>query len=902
MIQRRSACGLILLLLCCQAILEAQAPAPPTESEEPDVRRVFVPVEDLDVILEHDKQGVILSRAEFLKLAADAKKNVAETPESPHKLVVSGAQYMARVQDDQLIVSAVIQLNQLARGWQTATLPYRGLAVESATLDDKPARIGRGAADGRPLVLLSQDAGKHTLKLELAAPLATVGSDKVAAFGLAPISSATLNLSLPAGKFLHVDELPLERSAAADQSATYAVALGGKSGVALRITDRQTQHDGASLVFAGTAIGLHVAPEERTWRAVTSLNVFGKPIDNLTFAVPRSLDIVSVESTGLERWEIGEGPGGNTTTLKLVYRQPFNDSRTVTFSGISASEIGQPWSVPTLLLSSATSHLVRVLVQHPPGLRLQQVEATAVRRVAADEAAEPDMPGMPDMTVKVGTGQQWHYVAWREDFALLFVTQPRARELQATIATRIDINSRELALHARIAAQSRFAPLFDFDLALPVDWTVTDVLVENRPVAWRTVPIEAGFNQVRVLFPAPIPADGKVNITLAARLVPGESWPIEDQPLSFKLPEVSLPQVGVTDGRYMIAADDDLDLLPEEVMGLDPVRVTADQQQSAAALRLEYEYQDTHFGGTLKVSRKATRVAVQTLAFHRLDRETLNSHLEARLVVQGGGVQKLRVALPESAGINLRFSLVDPPGRAPGRRPRITEQTAAAPADSERVWTLPLDERAFGLVWLVVDLTAPRPADATSFDLPGLRIVAADRQNGSVAVEGGPDQKLDITTADAAGQPLIDVDPADVPVPIGYAPQERIVAAYRAVLPGFRVTLRETRFDRQPVPTAVCDKARLASVVGESRQRQHKAEFLLRAVGVQSLQVELPAEARLWATLIDGKPVEVRTLDAAAGAKAWIVPLPRGSDAGRTRSIQLFYGTEGQSLEPSGKI
>src|SRR5215475_14907359 len=116
MIQRRSACGLMLLLLFYQIIL--QAPAVPAGADEPAGRRVYVPIEDLDVILEHDKQGVILSRGEFLKLAADARKNLDETPQSPHKIVVSGAQYAARIQDDQLILSAVIQLNQLARGWQ----------------------------------------------------------------------------------------------------------------------------------------------------------------------------------------------------------------------------------------------------------------------------------------------------------------------------------------------------------------------------------------------------------------------------------------------------------------------------------------------------------------------------------------------------------------------------------------------------------------------------------------------------------------------------------------------------------------------------------------------------------------------------------------------------------------
>src|SRR5258708_40226354 len=114
MIRRRSACGLMLLLFVCEALLRAQPPPPPTGADEPAGRRVYVPVEALDVILEHDKQGVILSRAEFLKLAADAKKNLDETPQSPHKLVVSGAQYTARLQDEQLILSAVIQLNQLS--------------------------------------------------------------------------------------------------------------------------------------------------------------------------------------------------------------------------------------------------------------------------------------------------------------------------------------------------------------------------------------------------------------------------------------------------------------------------------------------------------------------------------------------------------------------------------------------------------------------------------------------------------------------------------------------------------------------------------------------------------------------------------------------------------------------
>ncbi|HEY2251464.1 MAG TPA: hypothetical protein VGH74_10410, partial [Planctomycetaceae bacterium] len=368
-------------------------------------------------------------------------------------------------------------------------------------------------------------------------------------------------------------------------------------------------------------------------------------------------------------------------------------------------------------------------------------------------------------------------------------------------------------------------------------------------------------------------------------------------------PEVTLPQVGVTDGRYMVAADDDLDLLPEEVTGLDPARLTPEEQRAPSAPRLVYEYQDTRFTGTLKVTRKPVHVASQTLAYHRLDRETLLSHLEARMVVQGGGLQKLQIALPESAGTNLRFSLIDPPHAPQVRLPSITEQTSAAPSDGERVWTLQLDQRAFGLLWLVVDLTSPRTAEMTTFTLPGLRVVSAERQNGFVAVEAGPDQQLDVTAVDAAGQPLAEVDPADVPAPQDYAPHERIVAAYRAVRPGFKVTLKETRFRKQPVPTAICDKASLTSVLGAGGEQQHKAEFTLRTVGVQSLRIEFSAEASLWATLVDGQPVEVRVLKASAsGTPAWSVPLPQASDAGQSHAVQLFYRTTGESLAGSGTL
>src|SRR4051812_9032628 len=122
----------------------------------------------------------------------------------------------------------------------------------------------------------------------------------------------------------------------------------------------------------------------------------------------------------------------------------------------------------------------------------------------------------------------------------------------------------------------------------------------------------------------------------------------------------------------MIAAEHDLEITPEELSGLDPSRLPDTQRQLANAPRLVYEYQDTQFSGRLRIARKPARLAARTLAFHRLDPQTLVSHLEARLVIGGGGVRKLQIGLPESAGEDLQFRLV-------GSRLRIVEQTAGKP-------------------------------------------------------------------------------------------------------------------------------------------------------------------------------------------------------------------------------
>lgn len=874
------------------------AVAQPPSTDHSDDRHIYVPIEDLDVVLERiGKQGVLLPRDEFRTLYDSAQKNRDAAAQLPRPFVVSSAAYSAQPDGERLTLTAELSITQFTAGWQAIPLPFENLSIEKATIAGNPALLGRLPSRNRtghsPLILFNETVGQQTLTLELSTPLNVVGSDRVAAFSFVNVPAATLTVDIPAGKHLQIDDLSLERPTEIDQPANYTLAMGGKSQLALRITDRQLERSADSLLFATTAFGINVTPGEVTWQALTSLQVFGTRLDRLVCAVPRNLEITNVDSTGLEAWELAHNPENPQQTLvTLNYRQSFEGTRKIEFRGVMATSGDAPWSVPTLTLKSVTSHVGRIIVQHPPGVRLRSTKTDGVRQVPQTDTQPA--PGTPQ-----SSQIQLHYEVWRENFDLQFTTAPKDREVQAGMSTILDINGSGLDLQLVATIESFFAPLFEINLTLPADWAIRNALINNAAFDWQIIPQEAGQHQVRIPLKEPLMPGTEIRLTLAAHR-DLEVWPIVDEPALFELPEIRLPQAAVVEGVYVIKADNDLDVVAVDLSGLDAANIRI------AGQRLGYSYQDTRFSGKLRVARKPSRVSVRTFTITRLEEKTLHSHLEARLDVQGGGVRTLNVALSESAGTDLRFGLFRIVTNDQGttfQPVRIVEQQASEPANGTRVWKLQLDQRLLGDALLTTDVTVPR-GNAQSFQPHSIQIRGAERTNGYIAIEAAGDQRLSLTATASDGIPLDTVDPVDLPSAL-YVPQERIIAAYRYVAPGYQVTLSEERYDRIAVPTAICRESQLLSVLGQTGEGQHRARFTLTAVGIQSLQMLLPTTdetqpAQLWATLVDGQPVEVRK--ATVDGRTYLVPFPTGGQADATHTLEVYYRTQREPLDRFGHL
>ena len=442
----------------------------------------------------------------------------------------------------------------------------------------------------------------------------------------------------------------------------------------------------------------------------------------------------------------------------------------------------------------------RVTIRHPSDSRLLLKQASGVRRSTDGKTSSGTARVDEASRLLSGTSGSLVFDVWREEFVIGLVTQRKEREMFADILTTLAVTDNGLDLDTLAKVEVVYAPLYELDLVLPAEWSITAALVQGEPANWRVVPRQAGVHQVRIPLKQRLEPGNEVSVLISAHRNLEKSATV-DQPVEFDLPEVRLPQANVVDGSFLIQADDDFDLDPIEVRGLEPVNLKQEGE------RIGYRYQDTRFAGRLRISRKRPRISVQTMTFSRLDPNALRSYLRFTLEVQGGGLERVALTLPESAGDELRFVSVD-------RQYRITEQSAGAIADGRRTWDLQFDRRVKGQATFSVSVETARDEE-TPFRLPTLSVPAAERQSGQIAVEASAEQRLTVLTRAADGRRLSEVDPIDLPYGT-YRPRERIVAAYRSALPGYEVTVSEQRFDRFSVPTAVCHQSAIQSVLSST--------------------------------------------------------------------------------------
>ena len=849
--------------------------------------RVYVPIKELNALFREHQKGVFLAPEEFEKLSslAETQRKLEKHVDVP--FLIQSAEYVATLSERQMTLVLKYRFHQLHNGWHRIPLPLSRVSIEKAELDGEFARLGQETGKGNSVWLLNNKKGAHTLELHLATSLVDEGSDQLAAFGLIPAPSGNLKLTLPAGKDLLVDQHPFPRPLPHEQPATFRVPVGGKQNLQLRITDRRSEQSADALLFANTVAGLNVTIGEVTWQAQSALQVFGTPLEELKFSVPKTLEIADVQSTGLEAWELNDSDDGKRTEITLKYRQAFEGQRNVIIRGVMAPEPEQPWQVPNLQVSGATSHVGKLLIRTPPGIRVSfnQNAMRGIRRQVFERSIE--QKAQSNSRLFQGGGELT-FAAWRQDFQLEVQTQFKNRELlMSNLLSKLHIEDTRLRLETITSLECFYAPLFELNVTVPAEWNVTSVLIRDQPVTWKKGTTDESKTEIVIPVTPPLRPGEKVQLTLMGEHPVAEVSQTGEsivQPVQ----HWEFPQADFVQGTLTILAHQNFDVQTRNLEGLDPVFLEISNER--ASFQFQKDQQQGPFQGEIEISRKPSRISAESLTFFRLEQQTVNLHLECALKVEGGGTRELVVKVPSHLGENLRFHLQR-------TSTHIVEQSILDLVGEERRWKLRFDRYLQGSASLWVTSRSPR-SDREEFSVPALLIEGAERSDGYLAIEASGEQRMKMKTVAADQEPLVEVDPVDLPLSkVGYHQQERIVGAFQYVSTGFSVVVSEDRFARPPIPTAISQKGELKSLLDKSGEFQHHLDLEFVAVSVQSLRVVLPASSQMWGTFIDDVPVEVRR-----SQNAYLIAVPAVDPPDKPRLLKLFYRTAIEPLDSFGTI
>lgn len=874
------------LLLTVVMMLFAASSAKDLSADEvsPGPQEHFVPADQLDAVFERDSRGVMMKRGDFLELLRTARANAARL-NVPVPIALEQATVRVSPSEQQAVVQMEIAIRQYVPGWQVVALRLGHLNLEQAEINGRPALIGRDPEQIGTVFVGHEDRGESTLMLTLSTPLASMGSDRSAAFELPDVPVIRMNVTCPSERRLTVNELKLDRPGEINVETTYTFPAGGFRDVRLRWVSQQNDAEAQSLVFVRTDAVVQVQQQSLKWNSNSRVSVFGGSINRIVAHVPATMEITNVESSGLESWTLADAPEmPERTQVTLTYRQPFSEDRLIHIQGV-ATELpaeSQPVDgdariqtarqlIPSVQFAGMTTHQGRLVITHDEGLRLLSKPGRGIRRIAATDS------GLPADAVV--------YDFWNQEFELEVTAAVRDRELFAESDGILSITDSLVTFQSGLTIETLHAPLFEMTLGIPAGWELLSIEsgagaesgVVPQGITWTpgSDPTEIRIRPVRPVAPGQLLS---LNMTL------NRSTGDPDVEQSLELPVVTLADTTTTGGTYRIRFSDDLVVTPLRLQGLTPLG----GQES----ELVYQNPGVTVSGMLSIIRKPARLAARSVLRTWTDSRHLTFDGEITVDVLHGTVRTLLIRLSESLGPDVRFHIVTT-GAVPGTdlvRPvqqvTITEQIAGDPADGLRPFTLKLDQRFAGSITLQAFAQQPRPKNG-KIAAPVVQLQDAVRQHGVLVFEAAPDQELNVPGEIRSIPGLFAAD-AGIVEPPSAASGRRVAMMFRFVRPEYAFEVSELRYASSAVPSAVCDCLDNICVLADTGNIQRWSRAHMRSSGVQTLRFSLPGDdgnSFLWSVMFNDEPVEVRSDNG-----QYLLAVPAGADA-QEYSVTILYET-----------
>ncbi|MHC4861444.1 MAG: hypothetical protein ACYTDY_15285, partial [Planctomycetota bacterium] len=793
-----------LLLAALLALLFPTVSRSAEPPEEPKRRIVYVPYDQMDVLVAKHGRGVILDVSEYLDLWRLARQGKLEREAPPAVgVTILGGRITGTVDAESAKLTAVYTVRVLSEGIQRVAFPISHLAVGDVTADGRPALVSR---DGKGDYLLLQGTGDHTVTMDLARKVERKEDLRTVRLTVPAGASLTVDLTLPEGMEPVPGTLGGAWRAAKTEAGTRVIAhLPPRSSLSIAYRPRRDEGIREARLHA-VGKTLHViGPRLLRSGTLTEVRVHRAAARAFDFEVTGGVRVTEVFAPDLLAWNVTEEGERSLVHLDLRHEAV----GTVPVAIAAERTISGPGEVmlPEVRLAGAAGSRGVTAVAYDAGVRGRIVTVDGYARVAIPPP--PPKPKKGKKRPAVGlvlSGASAAYRYWSDDRSLTVKTEVRERRVTCQASAMLQILEDAREYNAVLVYSVAGERLYRLAPALPREFELLDLQV-TAPAGhtWE----RRGDGRVVIDFPSGVNAGSTVQVSARLRLA-SEEWRDESwDERTFPLP---VPDPGVGEevvGRLAVLADTGFDVLEKELDGLEPEPV---EVLGFPQARLGYRWRGATAAGSLTVTRIAPKVSVRHVAVVAPSEKTARYTGFLHYTIRRAGVRRFRFEVIGNLGDRLRV-------HAPGT---IEPVRAGSITQGLDLWTVELPQKVRGDVLIALTLEeAMAVVDGSRrFVFPEVRVLDVEDETGYLAVESGDNMRISVRP-----EGLREIGLEEMVFLGGYTPSRGLLAAYFCAAHPWSLEIETLRYEDKEVLAAFVKSAHLVSAVAEDGVVRTRATY-----------------------------------------------------------------------------
>ncbi|HTN74823.1 MAG TPA: hypothetical protein VL096_06230 [Pirellulaceae bacterium] len=837
------------------------------------------------------------------------KKLTASAPPAPYAL--GGASYQATLGEaETLVVTGVLEIDLFSDKPIAIPFPLAGGLLTRATVDGQPARIQiiegapgpQAAVKSRVIpesVALLHVSGKGRKKLELTISLGLErrGGWRIASGRLPAAPATALTLTIPADKtevrLFGLPDKGLFESAKANDQLQTALSAEGTFGLQWRPKLAEGMVDQSLTAQSAAVLDVREDALRMAWRVKLD---FGRGTrESFKLSVPTGYLVEQVTGENIRGWQAKSENGRQTIDVTLLKAAVASETLTVQIAQrglIGQGELAS-FTVPDVRVESASLHQGEIAIRRSRRLDLRSVTVAELSRADADgqtTAVEQLADATDAAGIELTPFQSYRFV--REGFQLVLSAGKLPQKTSALVRMIVRAEERGDSLDALVEYQVQGEPLFRARMYLPggleidrlvaldaagaeatIDWAVTSELVANQPRKLLTVYLPSGQQQ-------------RFTLQLLGRL--GK----RAKPTELPTPHLEVLDVERQEGEIVVAPDRDMDVEAtkltslERIPGMEVVAWLNDRQRPLAKLALRFR--ERGYAALLTFTPRTPRITATTLTNVKITPKEIQETLFFRFHVADAGVRELAVLVPKSfEKARLPDALL--------QSGRVLQKIVEPAIDADGKPLADMVRIRFVLPEFVdgqIDLGLTHDRLLTDSKQPvAIPNIAVGRLEQRLIVLENTSRDEVLTEASTGLEALSVGQQAWRDMRALLGADSKVTQAFlvspNAVAPqlSFKTQIRQRAQQSQ----ASIGLAEHLLIVDEFGAYRGRVELKVANETEQFLEIQLPADARLWTAVVAGEPVKpVEPSTAQAGMVR--IPLIKTAQGEGDYAVVLKYG------------